>query len=205
MKKMKKIKKHSKNKSNQNNINIINFKKENTFFFKLTNFKSIFTGIDNFELISPNIEDIEAIKKEICSNDSFDGNKDDKNNINLLSIFYEGFKNLKKIPKTKSIESIIIENFIVNYKGEKRIALRMIANEYENEFNKKTNLNKISKILKYELNLLYRKTILKNPRLEAKSYILMTFSFLKEISRNLKLGLDLVFLDETDFLKITQI
>ena len=74
-----------------NNINIINFKKENTFFFKLTNFKIIFTGIDNFELISPNIEDIEAIKKEICSNDSFDGNKDDKNNINLLSIFYEGF------------------------------------------------------------------------------------------------------------------
>ena len=85
------------------------------------------------------------------------------------------------------------------------ITLRMMPNEYEKEFNKKTNLNKISKILKYELNLLYRKTILKNPRLEAKSYILMTFSFLKEISRNLKLGLDLVFLDETDFLKITQI
>ena len=55
MKKMKKIKKHSKNKSNQNNINIINFKKENTFFFKLTNFKSIFIGIDNFGQISPNI------------------------------------------------------------------------------------------------------------------------------------------------------
>ena len=49
---MKKIIKHSKNKFNQNNINIINFKKENTFSFKLTNFKNIFTGIDNFEQIS---------------------------------------------------------------------------------------------------------------------------------------------------------
>ena len=85
------------------------------------------------------------------------------------------FKNLKEIPKTKSIESIIIENFIANYKGEKRIKLRMIANEYEKEFNKKTSLNKISKILKYELNLHYRKTILKNPRLEEESYILMIF------------------------------
>ena len=85
------------------------------------------------------------------------------------------FKNLKEIPKTKSIESIIIENFIANYKGEKRIKLRMIANEYEKEFNKKTNLNKNTKILKYELNLHYRKTILKNPRLEEESYILMIF------------------------------
>ena len=85
------------------------------------------------------------------------------------------FNNLKEIPKTKSIESIIIENFIANYKGEKRIKLRMIANEYEKEFNKKTNLNKNTKILKYELNLHYRKTILKNPRLEEESYILMIF------------------------------
>ena len=38
-----------------------------------------------------------------------------------MPIFYEGFKNLEEIPKTKSIEAIIIENFIANYKGEKRI------------------------------------------------------------------------------------
>ena len=74
-----------------------------------------------------------------------------------------------------------------------------MPNEYEKEFNKKTNLNKNTKILKYELNLHYRKTILKNPRLEEESYTLMTFSFLKVISRSLKLGFDLVFLDKTDF------
>ena len=49
------------------------------------------------------------------------------------------------------------------------------------------------------MNYNYRKTILKNPRLNEDKNIIITFAFLKAISRSINLGFKLVFIDETGF------
>ena len=57
----------------------------------------------------------------------------------------------------------------------------------------------VSRILKKELDLHYRKTIIKTPKLVEDNYKLMIYLFLKKVSWCLLLGLELVVIDEAGF------
>ena len=74
----------------------------------------------------------------------------------------------------------------------------MISSSYEKEYHQKINSVSVSRILKNMLDLHYKKTIQKNPKLGEDKYILITFLFfLKIISRCLKLGLNFIYVDGT--------
>ena len=55
----------------------------------------------------------------------------------------------------------------------------MIALIYEKEYSKKISLMSVSRILRNNLKIHYRKTVIKNPKLKEDKYIIMTFLFLK--------------------------
>ena len=74
----------------------------------------------------------------------------------------------------------------------------MISSSYEKEYHQKISSASVSRILKNNLDLHYKKTIQKNPKLGKDKYILITLLFLKIISRCLKLVLNFIYLDETD-------
>lgn len=91
------MKKYSKNfnkESIKNIININNFKKDNIFSFKLTDFKNILTGIKIFFQVSLNNDDIVANKNEIFYYENLNDQNSYINDINIFLIFYDDFKNL---------------------------------------------------------------------------------------------------------------
>ena len=92
-----------------------------------------------------------------------------------------------------------IKKIIDNYKGQKILNLKIISEQYEKDYSKKISIMTVSRILRNHLNLHFRKTILKNPKLSKENYLLMTFIFIKGILRSLYLGLNLIFIDETGF------
>ena len=57
----------------------------------------------------------------------------------------------------------------------------------------------ISRILRYHLNLHYRKTSLKNPKILEQNYLIMSLIFLNCIVRGIELGLNLIYIDEVSF------
>ena len=144
-------------------------------------------------------EDIEYIKKEILeqSNQISETGKEDS--TEMLPFFYEMFKNLKEIPRNQSNNAIRIKRIIENYNGEKRLTLKMISLIYEKEYSKRISLMSVSRILRNNLKIHYRKTVLKNPKLKEDNYIIMTFLFIKYLVDCLKNKLNLIFLDETGF------
>ena len=75
----------------------------------------------------------------------------------------------------------------------------MISLEYSKKYSKTISTMTISRILRNNLNMRFRKTILKNPKLSEDNFILMNFLFLKSICRCLSLGLNIIYIDETGF------
>lgn len=108
-------------------------------------------------------------------------------------------KNLKEIQKTKTEEASQLESLISENNSEKKFTLKILSELHYKKYNKPLCRSKISKILKYQLNYNYRKTILKNPRLEEDKYKVITFAFLKAICRRIINNFKLVFIDETGF------
>ena len=153
----------------------------------------------NYKELYPNEEDINIIKKEIESSNILSNNKKDEKFLEISSLYLYGFKNLREVKKQISDDANKISSIISNYKDEKKITLKILSNEFEKIYKQKISMRKVSKILRWQLNYCYRKTLIKNPRLGEEKYILMTFAFIKGISRCLKLGLKFVFIDETGF------
>ena len=152
------------NLKDEKNCNILNFKKSSTFFFKLTNLNSILTDISNINDIYPSDNDINIIKKEIQKIKE----SDELNNINkvisVLKIYSDRIKDLIEVKQKNSEMANKIKEIIDNYDGEKRITLKMISMEYFRKFGESISKMTVSRILRNNLNMRFRKTILKNPK-----------------------------------------
>ena len=117
----------------------------------------------------------------------------------MIPKFYRGFKHLKQVKKDISQNGEKIKSIIENYDRDKRLTLKLIASLFKEKFFRDISIMPISSILRSELDLHYRKTILKSPKLLDNNYKLMTYFYIKGISRCIKLGLNLIFIDETGF------
>ncbi len=81
----------------------------------------------------------------------------------------------------KSEKVIKIQKIIDNYNGSKRLTLKMISLLYLEEYSEKIDKMTVSRILKKELDLHNRKTIIKTPKLMDDNYKLMILSLFKVI------------------------
>jgi len=188
-----------KNANEKDKISILNFMKENSFFFRLTNLNSILNNMSNIKELNPTDKDINIIKNEIQQIKESDKINTDNKVIDVLQIFYDRIKDLIEVKQTNSKKANEIKEIVDNYVGQKRLTLKMISLEYYKKYSKTISRMTISRILRNNLNMRFRKTILKNPKLSEANYILMNFIFLKTICRCLNLGLNIIYLDETGF------
>ena len=196
-------KKAKKAKVSKNNLkfDIGNFSLENYYLFIVTRFSNLLSGVNDYNNIKPTNDEVTSLQKEIdkCNNENII-NKDSKV-IKIHQIFYQIFKSMKQNDQRYTEYGKKI-TFILNYLKQQKetITLKKIREKYIEFYNKKISISTVSRILKNHLNIRYLKTTLKNPKLEEKNYIIMSFLFIKGIIRSLFLDLNLIFVDETGFL-----
>lgn len=197
------VKKAKKKQISKPNVNfdIGNFEIDNYYLFIVTKFNYLLFGLNDYNEIKPKNNEITILQKEI--EDCFEDNRPNKDFkvIKIHQTFYQMFKNMKQndLRYTEYGQKI---TFIINYLKQQNetITLKKIMEKYITFYNKKISVSTISRILKNHLNIRYLKTSLKNPKLEEKNYIIMSFVFIKGIIRSLFLNLNLIFVDETGFL-----
>ena len=104
-----------KNINDKDRINILNFKKGNSFFFKLTSLNSILNDISNINDINPTDSDINILSKEIQEIKESDKAKKDNNFINVIKIYANRIKDLVEIKQMNSENADRIKEIVDNY------------------------------------------------------------------------------------------
>lgn len=100
----------------------------------------------------------------------------------------------------KTQYGIKVRNIIEILEKDKiKISLHNIQQKYLEIYKEKKSLMTFSRIMKYHLNKHFIKTTVKNPKLNKNLYKFLSHFFIKGIVRSLKLGLKLIFIDETGF------
>ena len=107
--------------------------------------------------------------------------------------------NLEEKERNNSIYAKRIETIMKEYSGQKRLTLKSISSLYNEKYSEYINPMKVSRILRFNLNYHFRKTVFKNPKLSDKNHILMSLLFIKAIIRSIRLKLNIIFIDETGF------
>lgn len=136
--------------------------------------------------------EINNINKEITYSEKI-------NQLEILPEFYSKLINLKEMDKSKSFYATRIKRIMEEYNLEKSISLSYIKNKYKELFNQDISIMTISRVLRFHLGMHYRKTIIKNPKLQKDKYILMSYGFIIGIIRAIESKLNIIFIDECGF------
>ena len=183
----------------QNFLNLFEFKPTAPFFIQLTNSIQKLKKLKDLNELKLQNSDINIFRNEIYMISELIKTRSTPKYIGLLPYFYNQIINMKEIKKGNTIYAKRIKKIFDEYDGTKKLTLRAISIKYQNSYHEKISTMTISQVLKNQLNMHYRKTKLKNPKLTEQNYILMTYLYLKLISEVLKLGFNLIFVDETGF------
>ena len=185
-------------------ILITNFRKYSSFFIHIVNYKAFIDEKKSKQILLPNNNELNSLDEEILKYEKIIENNEPKtkpNKINILPIYKASLNNyFKPIKELSSDYSSKIKDIILDFKKKR----------YQNYFKKyKKNIKKttkktisimtISRILRHKLKLHYLKTTPKNPIIKTNNYQFMLAIFIKVIIRSIKLGLKLIFIDETGF------
>lgn len=152
-------------------------------------------AIKNKTLISE--LDINIIEKELQTISDNTTDSEAESEINILPNFYFNFINFKEIPKYNSNYAIKIKSIIDNHKNNRVLTLKTIKAKYKELYNSDISCKTISRILRTHLNIHYRKTLLKNPKLIKDDYILISYGFITAIIKSIKSGLEFIYIDES--------
>ena len=183
-------------------LTITNFTKNSTFFIGIQNYKYFIDPLRPKANLLPKKEELLILKNKI---------EDYKNKINLLSTEKEN-KKINILDKYKNslnsyfkptvnVQSIYATRFIeiinILKQEEIKISLKNIQMIYKEKYKTKISLMTISRILRNKMKYKYRKTSIKNPLLNENRYKFMLGIFIKVILRSIRLGIKLLFIDET--------
>ena len=146
-----------------------------------------------------NDNDISILNQEINNYETLINTNEGKNVSKILTIFYDAISNLNEIPKQNSDYAKKIKKIIDEYKGPKTITLKYIKDKYNEFYNKDISLITISRILRFHLGFQYRKTKIKNSKLEDINYIIMSYGFIKGIIKAIDLKFNIIYIDECGF------
>ena len=179
-----------------------NFSKESSFVFDLRekNYINLIKDIKDMNMIKPNDEDISflndiifeyKLKNNDCGNDSYEDAILPDYKIALIN-FSPGIKTLNE--KMKAIIDIFY-----GFKLRENLSLKKICNKYYKISGKNISKTYVSNILKNKLNIRFLKTTPKTSKLNSNSSKIRGYIFLKIVLNALKLGLKIIYIDESNF------
>ena len=111
---------------------------------------------------------------------------------------YENFQNFLSIKRNPSPLATFLENKFKNEKNRHNLSSRKLTEEYYNTTRIKTNRQTIfNNIIKTQLGYNYRKTTVKNGRVNDYDNIIISTSFIKIITKCIFLGFKIIYVDES--------
>jgi transposase len=181
--------------------NIFLFKNDSAFIIDLRqkNYNSLISKIDDFNELKPNDEEISVLKKNINKIIFNEDSIDEDNEIGILQEYKEAF--CKFIPgiQEHNKKAKIILKIILDFKKKESISIKKITQKYKKITGEKISKSTIYKIIRNKLNYRYLKTVPKTNKLNTKSSKIRKFIFIKTFIRALSLGLNIIFIDESNF------
>lgn len=111
---------------------------------------------------------------------------------------YDYFTNMHTIYQYSDNRTILVKNLINGLNGEK-ISCRKLSKLYFEKYGQSISKNTINQILRNKLNMHFLKTNPKNEKLLSSNSIKQTFFVLKILIRHIKLGGNVIYIDESSF------
>ena len=182
-----------------NNPMITKFNINSRFIYDLDQYKIYLSSVKNANYLKPNQAYIDKIKELInLINLEKDANRG-KLFIKVPNVIYNG---LIKFSKIKPIDSPLVTFIKKKFQTEtnrENLSCRKLAGAYFNSTWIKTNRQTVCDIIKYKIGFHYRKTTIKNNRINSNKNILIACTFLKIITKCINLGFKLIYCDESGF------
>ena len=160
-----------------------------SYYEKITNKNTIKPTLDEISLLQKISNDIYSKKFFLNSEESLIQIKSDYA-VKLFN-YYPRNEN-----KTNEVEDFII-NIIQSNLNRESISCRKLSTLFEKTFHKKIGKSTIHNILRKRLNYRYLKTTIKTRRIETQKNKIYCFFFIKAFIKFLKIGFNLIFLDES--------
>ena len=167
---------------------ISKFTLQSKFIYDLDEYKVYLDSVKNANLLKPNQIYIDNIKELI---NIINLNKDANSQKLFIKIRPEIFKKLVQYSTIKFIESpleIFKKNKFQFEKNRSNLTCRKLADAYYKSTGIKTNRQTVCNIIKKKLGYRYRKTTVKNNKINSDKNIFIFCAFLKIITRSIKIG-----------------
>ena len=160
-----------------------------------------YSNLSNSNKMKLNENDIICINNEIQKVQNLRDNLND-NIISIPTYYASFFENMIKKPLALNERELTVDNIIKNYDGNKSLSCQKIMEIYNDKNIQKISKTTIYRIITKRLGYSFRKTSVKTNKLLTKNSIKQIFFVLKLVSRVLKIGGEIVYVDESAFYNI---
>lgn len=181
---------------------LFNFTKESSFLFDLREkkYESLIENIDDLNNLKPDENDMLFLNKLINENKInqtiMEGSSDE---YDILPKYKDSLLEFTPgILKYNEKMKIIFDIFNTITKRE-NVSLKRICKKYKRRTKNNISESYVKGILNNKFNIKYLRTTAKTNKLNAKSSKLRKFIFIKVVIHALKLGLKIIFVDESNF------
>ena len=179
------------------NPSISKFNLNSRFIYDLDEPEEYLKSVTDKNLIKPKKKYIDNMKERI---NLINLEKDAEKKsifIKLPVNVYEGLKKFSQIKRNNSPLVYFLQNKFQNEKSRHNLTCRKLAEEYYNTTGRKTNRQTICNLIRNQLGYSYRKTTVKNGKINDNENILISCSFIKIISKCIFLGFKIIYVDES--------
>lgn len=179
------------------NPSISKFNLNSRFIYDLDEPEEYLKSVTDKNLIKPKKKYIDNMKERI---NLINLEKDAEKKsffIKLPVNVYEGLKKFSQIKRNNSPLVDFLQNKFQNEKSRHNLACIKLAEEYYNTPGRKTNRQTICNLIRNQLGYCYRKTTVKNGKIKGNENILISYSFIKIISKCIFLGFKIIYVDES--------
>ena len=196
VKKLKKIK-ISKHLNYLKNPSINHFNINSHFVYDLNEVNEFLDKNKNKNSLKVNENELNYLNSLI---EKIDLDKDYKNKTVFIMIKASTFNTIKRYTQIKEIDDPLtrfIKEQLDNVENRNLLSCRKLTNLYYEKTGNKTNRTSVNKIIREKLGYRYKKIVPKNKIIKSNKNILISFTFIKIITRCLNLGFKIIYVDES--------
>lgn len=182
------------------NPGITHFNIDSHFIYDLSKPINFITTNENKNLMKLNESEFGILENEI---NKIEAKFIKEFNFNEIDLPEENVISINKYFKVNSPENEIVtwvKNKINTVDIKNKISCRKLSSLYSQEKGKYASKNLIHNILKNKIGLKYLKTKVKNSKITEVNQIYMKICFIKIIARAIKVGYEILFMDESSLL-----
>ena len=180
------------------NPSITRFNINSYFFYDIDEVDKYLSTISNKNYIKVNNKELECLNQKIEDLELLKECENSSKFITLKKNVLEKIRGFIKIKEISDPLTKFIKNKMEKPEIRSLLSCRKLAKMYEQETGIKTNRTTINRIIKYKLGYHYTKTTLKNPKINLIGNKLISFCFIKIITRCIYLGFRIIYIDESN-------